>query len=370
MADKHRNRTITIKINGKVRPTQEQTTKTENKNTEISKERPNIKTVSIHDRQDDVKNIDVEKLEEETFEQSAAAREEQFSWILPEKKANPTHFSGIKKTGRPSIKKGTKGSKRLTKSSYRKKTPNNKVVTSIAFITLIAVLVGTSFGLVMVSMVKSDQKAGTETPVSEMATVTEENGNGSGSLTAEAISAVIIQGGVFSTKEAAENELAHAIEKEIPGKVVEMDKQIYLFIGVADSIDHAKAIGGKLEKEGLSFYAKEVTFGSTANSGLQGEEITLLNQASALYDTLASMSASAAVSGSISSGAKEALSAQLEQWEKIDGKNIKTPEIQEMKKELDEAAKKMGNFEKNSDDKSIVGVQQHLLNFLALFEQL
>lgn len=365
MADKHQNRTITIKINGKDRPAQEQSTKNENKNNEIKKERPHIKNVPIHNRQGHDEKVDVEKLEEETFEQSAAASEEQFSWILPEKKAKPTQASGIKKVKRPSSTKGTKGSK----WSYRKKTPN-RVVTSIAFIILIAVLVGTSFGLVMVGMVKSDQKAGIETPFSEMTTVTKENGKGSLTLTVEAKPAFIIQGGVFSTIEAAEKELTHAIEKGIPGQIVQMDKQIYLFIGVADSIEQAKAIGGKLEKKGFSYYAKEVTFGSTANAGLQEEEAALLKQASALYDTLASVSASAAVSGNIPSGVKETLSGQLEQWEKTDGKNIKTPPLQEMKKELDEATKKMSSFEKNGDDKSVVGVQQHLLNYLVLFQQL
>lgn len=365
MADKHLNRTITIKINGKDRPAQEQTAT----KGEIKKKRSHKKNVSIHNWQGNTEKVDVENLEEETFEQSAAASEEQFSWILPEEKAKPLQSSGIKKAKRPSIRKDTKGSAWTPKSSYRKKM-SNKVATSIALIVLIAVLVGTSFGLVMVSMVKSDQKAGTESPPSEMASVTEENGNGSGLSAVETISAFIIQGGVFSTKEAAEKGLAQAVEKGIPGKIVEIDKQIYLFIGVADSIEHAKAMGGELEKEGFSFYAKEVTFGSTANTDLQEGEVSLVKQATVLYDTLASMSASATLSGNIPSGTKETLTGELKQWKKIDEKNIKTPEVLEMKKELDEAAEKMSSFEKNGDEKSVVGVQQHLLNYLALYHHL
>lgn len=361
--DKHPNRTITIKINGKDRPAQEHTNKKEKEAIEVNKERPQIENVSIHSSRDDVK-----KIEEETFEQSAAAREEQFSWILPENKHKPKQFRGLSNVKRPSPKKVSKGFKWSSKGSFRKNKSSNKVVPSIVFIILIAVLVGTSFGLVMVNMVKSDQKAGTEIPSSEMPPVTAENGKSS--LTIEAISSFVIQGGVFSTEEAAEKGLAQAINKGIPAKIIEMDNKIYLFIGVADNMDHAKAIGGKLEKEGFSFYAKEVTFGNAANTSLEKEEITLLKQASALYDTLSSMSASASLSGKIPVEFKETLSRQLEQWQKLNEKNIEIPQIQEMKKELDEGVKKIKGFEKSGDEKSLAGVQQHLLNFLALFQQL
>lgn len=359
--DKQRNRTIVIKINGKDRPLKKPVNQPGLKTDGKRPENQAKQELSLKKEKKDV------KIEKEAADQAAATREEAFEWILPENQRFQTIFAARKK--KTQSKKNIRKTGKATKTSFNNSAQNRKMVMSVLFITLFAILVGTGFGLIMLNMVKSDQKPGTETVSSESPGFAE-NPAGSNPKKAFSKTVYVVQGGVFTTETAAENSRAPAMEKGLPTATIEMDNKFFLFLGVADSLDEAKLFGARLQKEGINFYAKEMIFHFSENAGLYPEETAFLKEASSLFDTLAAASITGLREGIIPAESKGKLSSQINNWEKSSESNIQKAELKTIKKELDAAVKKISSYEKEGGEKHLVGVQQHLLHVLSCFQQL
>ncbi|GLB58372.1 SPOR domain-containing protein [Cytobacillus sp. NCCP-133] len=349
-------KTITIKINGKDRPFQE---KRDEKQEESWK----------------VKELDRKKQKEEETEffasiQTAAGKEadDRFDWILPEE----TEDSEIKefKIASPSKKTAYQGLNSLAKTFKRKN--KQGFLTSIFLAVFFAVLLGTSFGFIMLKLVFTDQSVETASPpaVSEPAVFSDQPA-GMESLTLESITTYVIQEGVYKNKESAKQFQASIEKKGVPVQMYEMNGDTVLYLGVSDTLNNAKAIGNQIKNSnGLNFYAKEITFDGKSIDGLNAEEKKLLKMVPAIYQSLAAGAADASIEKSIHANVLEELKTHSENLNKLPADQIKKQGLITIKEELINASKQLDAFQQYGDSASAVKGQQHLLAFLAAYQSL
>lgn len=208
-------KTITIKINGKDRPFQE-------------------KKEEMKEKSWDPRQLDRQKKQDQTeffaSIQTAAGKEadDSFDWILPEE----TEDEDIKeyKIAAPPKSPAKNGLSTLA----RKFRGRNKqgFLTSIFLAVFFAVLLGTSFGFIMLKLVFTDQAAETVVapPINEKpAAGSQQTPAGSAGL--ETIATYVVQGGVFSNSEAAQQIKDANSQKGVYSQSITMGEQTFLFLG-------------------------------------------------------------------------------------------------------------------------------------------
>ncbi|MFE8703448.1 SPOR domain-containing protein [Cytobacillus sp. FJAT-54145] len=387
--DKSENgKTITIKINGKDRPLKETKENVEaRQQSEHKKPDQNANEVEYTQVSEEVENLThtqntknlSKELEEILSSQAAAsqeAQEDNFDWILPDhiddeeikeyKIATPT-------------KKKPKGLRGIT--GKLKKNNRNGMVSSIFFAVFFAVLLGTSFGFILLKLVIMDpsmETAGKPASVEELteqageATNDSETGStgGTSQLSVAPITGYVVQGGVFSTADAAKGMGDQVSQKGVATKIVNIGDKTFLFVGIADTLENAKSIGNKLKESGIEVFAKEVQFGSASQKELGASEKTILELAPPLYQAISAASTNMAISNSLPPNLVENIKAQQAEWSKIDEKSIVDKEVQQIKVELDSAASNVSAYLENPSENLKDKIQQNLLNFLAFYHSL
>lgn len=169
----------------------------------------------------------------------AAAREssdESFDWILP----NEMIPSSVPKKVKIHHKQ---------RRQIKLKTP---IILAIA-----AVIFGTSLGLVVIRTITSEQAV---PPVSEppkqnipaVAPITEPS---SENLTVQTF---LVQGGVFSTKESAQQVQTLIQEKNVPAEVFQVDKNYYVFLGASENLEATKELALFYKTYDIDVYWKEI----------------------------------------------------------------------------------------------------------------
>lgn len=361
--DKRQNRSIIIKINGKTSFVKEHTS--ENHQNQL-KDADKCKACAPREKKHSVaksgEKEDPEKIKEDAASQTAAAQEEPFRWILPENTGEQEFIAPVKKN--KSAKTVLRKRPLQLKSLFKHHSSGKRSILSALFIILVAVLVGTAFGLTMLHMVTSE-KQGTGTVSEPVFKETHENGNTGKFLD---ITVYVIQGGVFSTEEAAENSVNSLWEKGAPAGMIKMEDRYFVFIGIADNMDRAKKLGNYFAGKGIDSYAKEIIFYIDEHNSLKNEEIAFLQEALALINRLASVSATGIMTGNVSEDTNQPLSEQVNRWNKINGHPISRAELKEMKRELEQAVKKWSSLKDGGEN--LISIQQHLLNSLAFLQKL
>ncbi|MBT2688097.1 hypothetical protein J7I93_07875 [Bacillus sp. ISL-47] len=346
-------KTITIKINGKDRPFQEKNE---------GKQKKNWKPKELERK---------EKHEETEFFtsiQTAAAKEadDSFDWILPEE----TEDSEIKefKVATPPKSPAKKGLSTLAKNFKRKN--KQGFLTSIFLAVFFAVLLGTSFGFIMLKLVFTDQAAETIAPAVTETPASSGQPPGTETAALDPLATFVVQGGVFSNSEAAKQIQEANAQKGANSKLIEMDGQTFLYLGVADSIEHAKEMGGALKSKGIDVFAKEIIFDAKSIEGLNAVEKKILEMAPSMYQTLTAGAASAAVEKTMPAGLVEDMKKQSAALNELQADQIKKQGLISIKEELENASKQMNAFQQTGDAASAEKVQQHLLAFLAAYQSL
>lgn len=339
-------KTITIKINGKDRTIQKK------KQVELSEDRNERENSTTSTYQE------LEKITSEELSAAEQAKEEaEFDWILPE-------MEGEEELQEYKIVSKAKGKKGLKKPKPQKNFMNRRMFPSVLLIIFLAVVSGTTLGILMLKMVISDSAIeAVGGPLQEAPSEEGAATPGTASIELPAITGYMVQGGVFTTEEAANVEATALASKGVPAEMIGMDDKFFIFVGVADSIENAKSLGTELQGNGVETFSKEVAIGGTSLSALQDSEQKLLEAAPALYQLLSEMSTTAHLSNAVSAEQKTALASQLEAWQAI--KNIENEQLQQLKSELDGAVAIL-----NSDGPSVVEAQQHLLKFLSIYHSL
>jgi stage II sporulation protein B len=339
--------TITIKLNGE-------------KQTFIDEEEIDSKTSNSQT----VINIDSNHIEQDVFLETAAAQEsvdESFDWIIPETSENDIEEYKIVSTNI------SKKNNKIKPSTFSKNPikKNGKAFGSILISSIFAILIGTTFGFIMLKLVISDhnKQAVTEPKV------VEEKGTGTDKVNAKTTSAVVkpltayvVQEGLYSSKEAAKDAARKVAPIGIPSQSIGIGGKEYLFLGVADSQGIAKTIGGLYKEKGVKdVFAKPLTIKEKTFSDINENEKGFLEAVPAIYQSLAKMTSNAIVTKSISEDSTKAIDEQLK------NSGIKNDKVIGLKSELAAAEDKIKAYQKLKDTKSLSEAQQHLLNFLALY---
>ncbi|MCM3599352.1 hypothetical protein M3175_01305 [Robertmurraya korlensis] len=350
--------TITIKIDGKSRMYQE------NKQNLKPEKMTSSKTfVEDEGRKLEFNKRAVEKasIKEPNYEEVAAAsaekNEEDFDWILPETSEEPEleEYKIASYTSKPN--KGKSVINALKKNK-------NNLSPSIFFALFFAVIIGMSFGFILLRLVISDQTLGGQEVVTTVPPTEQQSEQANVvSYSLPVVSTFVVQESAYSSVEAANEGKKVLDQKGIPSSVVTTDRS-YLLVGIGITKESAKAIGGSLTEKGIDIYAKEIKVGGIQLNEITSAEQKLLEQASQLYAPLVTISTSLTLEQTIPEEASNNVTQMKAEWDKINSKEMKSERFIHLKEELDKAITIAINpsKEKNSE------LQQHLLSFLSLYQ--
>lgn len=351
--------TITIKIDGKSRMYQE------NKQNLKPEKMTSSKTFVEDDgRKLEFNKRPVEKghIKEPNYEEVAAAsaekNEEDFDWILPETSHEPEleEYKIASYTSKPN--KGKSVIKALKKNK-------NNLSPSIFFALFFAVIIGMSFGFILLRLVISDQTLGGQEVVTTVPPTEQQSEQANVvSYTLPVVSTFVVQESAYSSVEAANEGKKVLDQKEIPSSVVTTDRS-YLFVGIGVTKESGKAIGEGLMEKGIDdIYAKEIQVGGIQLNEITSTEQKLLEQASQLYAPLVTISTSLTLEQSIPEDASNTVTQMKVEWDKIDSNEIKSERFIQIKEEIDKAI----TIATNPSKEKSAELQQHLLSFLSLYQ--
>ncbi|MBM7660653.1 stage II sporulation protein B [Bacillus mesophilus] len=264
---------ILIKINGRERSFSETTTD------EQIKINPNSQQEVKQELEEQEPPSPIKEFELAEEEIAAANEEREFEWILPEPQPFEDHPydklvkpDPVKKKSNPII--GT-----LSFPSIQKKRNKSTFPFRTLFLAIFSALViGTSFGMVVLHLFTEDLAQ----PAFEMDQPTEAGGasedeganknpdNAPTNMTAitlPALNVFLVQGGVFSTEDAATPIINGLKEDGFAGTVINQDGKYFLFMGIGISDLAGKAIKTPYETAGQDTYVKAFSIPEVTSEG-------------------------------------------------------------------------------------------------------
>jgi stage II sporulation protein B len=358
-------KTITVKINGEKRPFKEENAKQKVKSTFIENELE-------HEFDGSLPNSPLTK--QASYKESAASQElvdESFDWILPESAENEIDEY---KYLTPKKDKNNSKKKRMssTISSVRGK---SSVFKSFSISIIFAILIGTSFGFIMLKLVGIDQTKQkvleTSIPVNEAKEPENKTVNKTEKITLQPFTAYVVQGGVYSTKEGATEISNQVISKGASGGMIEMDGKNFLILGVADSIERAKGLGNFYKEKGIGeIWAKSFPVPEKTIVKINPDEKNFLENSQSVYQMLSGITSDVIINASIPNEVKNTISQAETILGKVEDKKVKNTKIKDLKKELVSAMELVKDYQNSNDQKNLIKAQQHLLNYFSLYYSL
>lgn len=346
----NREQTVKIKINGENQEFKEESTSKE-KNTYTK-----------------VIKIDPEYIDQDSLLETAAAQEsaeESFDWIIPESSENEVVEYKIANTNKTKSKPNKKQTAFSAISNKRNSGAFKSIIITVAF----AILIGISFGVLMLKLFITDGSK----PVVNDPVVTEDKGAGntsgektSGQATSAVIAAqtmFVVQGGLFTTKDSAKDGTSQAKDKGASAQTVSISNKEYLFLGVADSMETAKQLSTYYKANGFKDpFPKQIPIGEKNVADISEADKSFLDAAVPVFQELSKVTTKTIITSNISEESLKSITA-LE--EKINQK-VENEKVKNLQGELTSAIEKA----KSKDKKSLVAAQQHLLNFLSVYYSL
>lgn len=381
-----REKTITVKIAGKERPyIEERKSHPKNKSKQVfqtnsepgyhsigaefeSKEglQANYEIVQ-NDSFDAINHVTKEK--QSAIKQLASTEEfdEKFSWILPDESEQD------QKTTKPSVEVVDVRPKNKKKHHYFKvRGPGNKHVTAAIVTIILAVLVGTSFGSIIKKYLIQDIATESTTAESQQkAKADEMNQNPSPkenkSVTVPELSTFVVQGGVFSTVEAAQQVANELTTKQIPAYVIEEDKQALLYLATSDTLEHAKEIAVGLQEKGAEVYTKQLIINEKSLTGVSDKEQAFITDAVDFFDTLTMAGSALFLTNTLTEQLKGMVEKQLTM---LSTHQIENEQLAHLKNELIAANTAFKAYEQEISEQRFVTLQHHLLTCIKHFDSL
>ncbi|MBS4191466.1 hypothetical protein KHA94_14850 [Bacillus sp. FJAT-49705] len=350
-------RTITIKINGNQRSYEE------NKIPENKLNQEDLENDRLIVDEDQKVNFDYFSSNEAAATQETTD-DDNFDWILPE--------DTIEQSDLAEYKIATK-SKKINKKglaafgSSLKKNNRNGLLSSVFITVFFAILLGTSFGFIMLKLVITENTAETELPAITEPVPEEKEGAGSETVIVKSLSTFVIQGGVFSTVESAKQVQEDNIQKGIPSQVIEMNEQAVLYLSVADSIENAKEMSQQLKGKDIEVFAKPISFEEKSIAGLLPEEKKFMEAVPLIFEVMTAGATEAAVDNSISEETLKNIEKQAAILKASKTDQFKHEGIILLKSELDLAYAQLKSYSESNDSNVLTKLQQHLLGFLSTF---
>lgn len=311
---------------------------------------------------EDVVIKDWSKAKKETAAAEEKIDSDEFEWILPEKNMKEVpEFQPAQSI--PDSNSKEKNSKiKLSKYFPKRFTPNK---TGLLISTILAVAIGLGFGLFVLKLVVNPENEGALTDAAPA--VAPDNAGGQGealTATMPGISAAVVQGGVFSTEEAAQNYSDQFASQGFPTISLNVDEQQFLFIGIAEDMAVAKTIAEDYEARGIDVYAKEFIIPENKIKVETKTDAEWMKAVPAVFQTLANEAANASSSGQIN---EKALQDTEQTINKYEDKNMKQKIGIDLKAQLNDAYKQLSAFSTSGDQESLTKAQQSLMNFFKVY---
>lgn len=349
--DKQKNgKTITIKINGENHPF-------------IVEQTPNDYESNGYNES---KPTEVQA-QPDGFQEAAASQEvveESFDWILPEAEAGPVEVGTYKQANTTPSKKN-----KLTAPFKNNNTPQKGALKSILLSTVFAILIGTSFGILMLKLVVANPSKQTvvetqaQTPVSTAgATV----GNRSEKAVLKPFTAYVVQEGVYSSKASANGIAKLAMGKQVPAGTIEINGQHFLFLGVANSIEEAKGMEKLYKEKGVGEpYSKALEIPEKTFTSLTQDEKMFIEAAPGYFSILSNVTARAMITASVPADLQKTLTTAA-----INDQGLKNKNLKGLEAALSGANDQLKTYQKSKDFQNLLKAQQQLLTFLSLYYSL
>ncbi|WP_176167394.1 SPOR domain-containing protein [Mesobacillus jeotgali] len=369
--DKH-GKTITIKINGKDRPVQEnkqihenETVKRKQKDEMINKhkyDKEKGNKFPIHEiREERSKVYPLDN--EAAINETAAAQEkagDNFEWVLPD----PIEQEIVKEykiaPEKPKNKK-----KGLGVSIWNAKPKrSNRFYTTIFVTVFFAVLLGTGFGVTFLKFVASEpETAAPAATAPKEAPPADNPAKGGEGLELKSIPVFIVQNGIFTTEEGAKERVNLLAGKGVTAELFPVNGKFAVYLGTAGSIESAKQQAEALKGKGLEVFAKPFEISGGKASGLTAEEAKFLQQSSDIYGIL--MNGSQASPEEVKKA--EDYNALLQ---KIEDKKVKDKNILKAKASMEKASGSFIAYQKTKDANQIAEMEKSLLSFLSAYQSI
>ena len=372
-------KTITIKINGKHQAFEETRQKSDRKQVHVienKKDKNKTEQETQHPKSEKLKTEKIPQKENKAFntiDEMAVAHDpsdESFDWILPEATPEKIVVNEYKK-----VKEPGKLQKKPKKWPIGKHKVNRRMFTTIFTAVFFAVLLGTSFGFIMLKLVFIEKPVETsliqkpETTVSGPKQI--QNQTAKLSLVPPTITTWVVQEGVYSNKDSA-NQIVNSLkERGASAATFEFNGQSFLLVGVADTKEHAKALGANVKESGVvEFIPKQMSFSGKEISGLEEQEKVYIEAIPLLLETITTAASTASLSNSIPKALFDSIDQQTEKIAVKKDKTIKNEKIKILKEQVDAAVNNINSMKKSVDKQELTSLQQHLLAILIAYQTL
>lgn len=371
---KKRKNSISIKINGT-----EQDFKEENfSKKQSANENPTTNTSTEHSNSTDdteTSNINKEQLSEtDQLERLILNDKERELRQQFETKAKKRQSSHLRE--QDSYRSSSSASKSIS-SNYRKGRHFNKRWRSSLFAFLLAIFVGTSFGFIVKKVITTDQvfetiannnvedlnferneQRATESATKEQTTL---------QVNIDPQMFFVVQAGVFSTEESAKQFSEDIIDKNIAAYTMSDEDQLYVYIGIANTLETAKDLGTFYESEEVEFYAKEFFIDGKQLSVLKDDEQNFFETALPLYEQLITTSTSLILGDNFLDGWQNEIKQRLNNIEQFD---ISDDKIMLLKEDLVAACNLILTNTESISKEHTSQLQTLLLSFLETYKSL
>ncbi|KAB7708614.1 hypothetical protein F9802_00185 [Bacillus aerolatus] len=302
-------------------------------------------TIGDNKKKQERKELIVPDWKKGSTESAAAAEpkkeEEEFQWIFPEE---------------------TERKEDVLEQYVSLKRPAAKWTAGKLFIIVVsAVLIGLLLGYAMVKVVTQKEEVPPQAILKE-AKVEKEAPAPAAPATPKAagtpllpVEMAVVQGGVFSTKEAAAVMEKQLASKGLPAEVVTQNDQHIILLAASSTVETAKLIGSTYETAGAAVYAKQTSIAPAENLQETAGELA------ALFPVIAEES------GKKSAGVPADLNKLQEAEQKLQAVNI--PSKDETSAKLKQLLTEALTEAKSDQPQAAKAAQEKLLAFLAVYGQ-
>ncbi|MGE7759039.1 hypothetical protein [Peribacillus sp. NPDC097895] len=298
----------------------------------------------------------IESQEAASEEQEQDHRDESFEWILPD----DSNENKIVLVPTPPKKKMPK---LIGFGTSSLKSSNKGPIRTFLIAIICAVFFGSILGLIAVKTITREKAAvsSIETSIPTGQPV-EEDKKAASKVQGAQLKTFLVQGGVFSSEDAARQIQKKVIEKQVPAEIFKLEDSYYLFLGSAESLAASKDLALYLKSYDVDVYWKEINFEAAGKS--QADETTL-DKMKMVYASLAEISATK-LRGKEATVNDETLKKNMDELKA--GKL--SPEFSKMNDDLTAAAKSISEFETSKNEEKLLQAQGSLLDFLLNYQNI
>jgi stage II sporulation protein B len=346
---------ISIKINGQERNLDE-------------KDKESVESKVSHNSESNLEN----DLNDQNDEVAVSKEpDEEFTWVLPnndEEIQEPIKVSPIEDV------RNTAHSSSFIKSvrskSYRN--GNNTSFKPFLISILLAIIVGSGFGIIMLKVFPEAeaQPTATEPTTSVTSPITEDNegktDSTSVSIELGTINAAVVQEGMYSSQDSAKTAVEAAKNSGSPAAAVGIDDSFYVFVGIGLEKENLANIATIFtEKQNKEPYSKPIELAGGDFSNLSEHDASFINDAQKLFSELIGQSSNAFQAKTISTE-KWAVITELHQ--KLKSSEGLDDHLKSFSEQITNAFNQLNTYQLNKSEAELLKSQQSLLDAMHYYQ--